>query len=78
MLYLYSQPKTIELWNAVVQSAKTHSSLECSSRDRQSSDQRHQVYFFRLTFRHSKSESLHDVSVTRISDTLSYSFPQTV
>ena len=29
-------------------------------------------------FDHSKLESLHDVNITRISDTLSYGFPQTV
>ena len=36
------------------------------------------LFSLRLMFVHSKSESLHDVSVTRIGDTLSYGFPQTV
>ena len=34
-------------------------------------------FFFRLVFERSKLESFHDVSVTRISDTFSYCFPQT-
>ena len=36
------------------------------------------LFSLRLTFELSKSESLRDVSVTRIGDTFSYGFPQTV
>ena len=35
------------------------------------------LFSLRLTFELSKSESLRDVSVTRIGDTFSYGFPQT-
>ena len=36
------------------------------------------LFPLKLMFKCSKSESLRDVSVTRIGDTLSYDFPQTV
>ena len=64
------------------QSAKNYrifpSSVERSSRNHKSSNQRHPVFFFGLIFDHSKLESLCDISVTRIGDALSYGFPQTV
>ena len=36
------------------------------------------LFSLKLMFERSKSESLRDVSVTRIGDTLSYGFPHTV
>ena len=64
-----SLPKTIEF---------SFRSVERSSRNRWSSNQRHpRLFSLRLMFDRSKLESLRDVSVTRIGDEFSYGFPQT-
>ena len=63
------------MWETASQSAESHRIflwfLRTQKSDRWSSDQRHQA-FFKLMFPRSKSESLRDVSLNRISDTLSY------
>ena len=63
----YSLPKTVEfsfvLSNAVVETVR----VEINA-----------IPFIFFEVDHSKLESLRDVSVTRIGDTLSYGFPQTV
>ena len=63
-----SLPKTIDwffLSNAVVETVRVQSMPS-------------RLFSLRLMFECSKSQSLRDVSVTRIGDTLSYCCPQTV
>ena len=70
LLILYSLPKTIEIFLRSFE----HSNLRpLEFRSTPSG-----LFSLRLMIDRSKLESLRDVSVTRIGDTLSHGFPQTV
>ena len=62
----YSLPKTIEFFFRTKYSRPLKFILTPSG-----------LFSLRLMFEHSELESLRDVSVTKIGDTLSYGFPQT-
>ena len=65
----FSLPKTIEFFlRSFERSSRNLLEFEVTSS---------RLFSLRLMFDRSKLESLRDVSVTRIGDTLSYSFPQT-